>query len=324
VWKRALGAARTLWFDYGYLSTVLTGSCIDAERRPIPWYTYSAVEYLKQLDFSDSTVFEYGSGNSTLFWATRARRVVSVEDDEAWYRKLAPQLPANCELVLETDLRAYVDAITRYPHGFDVIVVDGAARGGTRLRCTRNAVPALRAGGMIVLDNSDWLPRSAALMREHGLIQVDMAGFTPIVARTQTTSLFLHRECRFPPRAARQPVHSPGAERKVWEHEPTLEAPVVEMDGELFCGVTRDESFEIGAPGGARRFRLIESRNSIAGPCAAIFDLDQQRVLISLTETTTDAPAPVDELVTATRMSWPRFCAFINSHDKKRYCLPHS
>jgi hypothetical protein len=180
----------------------------------------------------------------------------------------------------------------------------------------------LRVGGMIVLDNSDWLPQSAALMREHGLIQVDMAGFTPIVARTQTTSLFLHRECRFAPRASRQPVHSPGAARKLWEYEPTLEAPVVEMDGELFCGVSRDETFEIATPAGARRFRLIASRNSIAGPCAAILDIDQQRVLISLTETTTDAPTPVAELGSAMRMSWPEFCAFINSHSKKRYCLP--
>src|SRR5688572_10403591 len=49
--------------------------------QPIPWYTYPAIEFIRQLDFSQSTVFEYGSGNSTMFWAASAARVISVEED---------------------------------------------------------------------------------------------------------------------------------------------------------------------------------------------------------------------------------------------------
>src|SRR3954471_19133862 len=59
-WRPVVQATRTLWFDYGHLRTVLHRNCLDAAERPIPWYTYPAVEYLKQLDFSRARVFEYG------------------------------------------------------------------------------------------------------------------------------------------------------------------------------------------------------------------------------------------------------------------------
>jgi hypothetical protein len=321
-WGRSVDAARSLLFDYAHLKTALTESCIDANGQAIPWYTYPAIEYLKQLDFRGRTVFEYGSGNSTLFWAARAERVVSVEDDEAWYLKMRPQLPANCELLLETDLAAYVDTITRYRERFDIIVVDGAARGGTRLRCSRNAVTALKRGGMVILDNSDWLPESARLLRESGLIQVDLTGFAPISGRTQSTSVFLHRECRFEPSGERQPQPGPGAIGNIWEHLPSTEQPLIEFDGEVFGGVSRDETFQIHSPDGMRTFRLIVARASLCGPgCAAILDVDRQRVLISLTEPSRDAASVSSELARALRMSWTEFCRFIRQHDKKRYQL---
>ena len=188
VWKPSFDAACTLLFDYAHLASVRQRSCVDASNNPVPWYTYPAIDYLRQLDFSNCTVFEYGSGNSTLFWSSVARRVMSVEDDAKWYQVNMSRLPANCELILERDLEHYPNVIDRYPEPFDVIIVDGAARGRTRLKCAKRAIARLREGGMIILDNSDWLPESARVLRESGLIEVDMTGLAPISGHTQTTS----------------------------------------------------------------------------------------------------------------------------------------
>src|SRR5262245_31531933 len=86
--RSSFRAAKILWFSYGHLKSVRAGRSVDAAGRPIPWYTYPAIEYLRQLDLSEKTVFEYGSGNSTLFWAECAARVVTVEDDERWSERL--------------------------------------------------------------------------------------------------------------------------------------------------------------------------------------------------------------------------------------------
>jgi hypothetical protein len=83
-WLPSLKAARVLWRDYAHVQSVKSQRAVDADGNPLPWYTYPAIEYLRQLDFSDKTVFEYGSGMSTVFWAGKAKHVVSVEDDEQW------------------------------------------------------------------------------------------------------------------------------------------------------------------------------------------------------------------------------------------------
>lgn len=322
-WRPALQAARSLLFDYAHLRSVLTQSCIDKDGRPVPWYTYPAIEYVKQLDLRDARVFEYGAGNSTLFWARAAREVVSVDDDEVWFAKLQPTLPANCQLELETDLNRYSEVIHRHPGGFDVIVVDGAARGSTRLRCARNAVTHLRPGGMIILDNSDWLPESARTLRDADLIQVDMTGFVPIGGHTQTTSFFLHREFRWQPRGERQPLPGPGSLPNVWEHPRPTTPPLIEIGGETFGGVISNEPFTFATPEGPRRFSLLVAHESLNGRGAvALLDQDRQRVLLALTQSSETKIATVEaEFRSIIARDWDAFCEYVDNHDKKRYRL---
>ena len=62
--------------------------CIDKQGKAIPWYTYPAIEYLNSLEFKNRKVFEFGSGNSTLFWLAKNAQVTSVENNKIWVEKL--------------------------------------------------------------------------------------------------------------------------------------------------------------------------------------------------------------------------------------------
>jgi hypothetical protein len=194
-WAKAWRLFKIINFDYGYLRSVAVEKPLDADGDPYPWYTYPALEYLKQLDFSDKTIFEYGCGHSTLFWAARAAAVVSVEHNPQWYDLVRQRIPRNCTL-----------------------------------KCARAAVASLRAGGMIILDNADWLPESARHLRNAGLIQVDMTGFAPINDYTCTTSFFLHRAFAFDPLHDRQPVPGIGAHAYNWESGAAEERRAAERD----------------------------------------------------------------------------------------------
>jgi predicted O-methyltransferase YrrM len=155
-------------------------------------YTYPAIAYLSQLDFSERTVFEYGAGNSTLWWGARSKRVVSVESGHVWASKVSRQAEAlTIEILEAADKDEYVSALDGV---FDVIVVDGWPGA-----CAERAVTALAPGGLIVLDNADWYPGTCAMLRATELIQVDFSGFGPVNPYTWTTSLFLHRDFRARP-----------------------------------------------------------------------------------------------------------------------------
>jgi hypothetical protein len=206
-WRRLGRACGILAFDYGLLSSMVRQSSVSRSGDPLPWYTYSATEFLKQLDFTTRSVFEYGSGNSTLFWARRARRVVSVEHELDWYRQVKPFASSNVDLFHEGNPDRYVRAVHRFDEHYDVIVVDGQSR----LLCAREAVSRLKPGGIVILDNSDWFPNTSRVLRDANLLEVDFFGFGPLNDYTSATSVYFDRGSKFEPAGQRQPVPGIGS-----------------------------------------------------------------------------------------------------------------
>jgi precorrin-6B methylase 2 len=181
--------------------------CIDANNEPIAWYTYPAIEYIRQLDFTDKVVFEYGSGNSTLFWQKRCREVIAAEDNEEWYNRIKAKLPDDVKYNLLVDQNEYVNSINNYATQFDIIIIDGSHR----YQCAEAALENLKDDGIIILDNSDWYEKTSERLRAAGLIEVDMTGFGPINGYTWTTSFYFRRNVQLKPAHDRQPLHGIGS-----------------------------------------------------------------------------------------------------------------
>jgi hypothetical protein len=164
----------------------------DQNGHPIPWMTYSSVEYFSQLDLSQCRVFEYGSGNGSKYWASRCQKIVSVENDHEWHKFGSQDLAANQRLLFRSEPAAYVNAIGS--DEYDLIIVDGAYRHD----CAKRAVGNLSRRGVFVLDNSDWYPSICLLLAEQGLMQVDFAGPGPLNSYAWCTSLFFSRDFALP------------------------------------------------------------------------------------------------------------------------------
>jgi len=224
--KSSASACKILLHHQRYFASVRDGEFRDREENYLPWFTYPAIEAIKNWDLSDKRVFEYGSGFSTLFWASRAKEVVSVEHNRSWYEKIAGIAPPNVRLTLAPideienptektfkQFEAYAGAIDER---FQIIVIDGYARSRVRYQCARAALPHLDANGLIILDNSDWLPATAMFLRESDLIEADFSGLVPGTNHSQTTSFFFTRQFNFPS-AGRQPQTPVGGRPDNWE-----------------------------------------------------------------------------------------------------------
>ena len=59
---------------------------------PIPWFTYPAIEFFDSMVLEGKTVLEVGSGFSTLYWAQRGCRGVSLEIDPEWANSVSHTL----------------------------------------------------------------------------------------------------------------------------------------------------------------------------------------------------------------------------------------
>ena len=179
--------------NYGQYRSIKEWSCLDSSGKPIPWYTYPAIEYLNHLDFTKMNVFEYGSGNSTLWWAGKTKSVISIEDDENWYNKVssaAAFLPDKIRYLLEKNKENYINSMPG--NFFDIVIIDGKHRP----ECARYVLICYKNGGgvMLIFDNSDWYPKTINYLRENlNWFQVDFHGLGSINDYTWTTTIFINQ-----------------------------------------------------------------------------------------------------------------------------------
>lgn len=179
----------------GWLRSRLELSAIDADGNPIPCYTYPAIAFLARAVTPALRVFEFGTGNSTLWWAARVQSVTSVEHDKVWAEKLKPRLPPNVDyrwIAIEQD-GDYCRAAQSSGGAFDAIVVDGK----DRWRCTINSVGSLAAGGVIIWNNADDGVKYQPLfeeLRTLGFKRLPFIGHGPITPKTWETCILYRSE----------------------------------------------------------------------------------------------------------------------------------
>ncbi len=120
-----------------------------------PWWAESTVNLVREKisKISNLRVFEWGSGNSTLFWSKYATKVVAIEHDKEWYEKVKKRIPSNVDLrYIELKYDGdYCRAINDEDDCFDIICIDGR----DRTRCALNSLNKLSNKGIIIFDNSD-------------------------------------------------------------------------------------------------------------------------------------------------------------------------
>ena len=180
--------------EIGWFKSCEKGLPVDADGKPLPWYTYAAIKYLSMKVKSEMRIFEYGTGNSTLWWSERVSFVTSIEHDLPWFERMKGKVPANvdyryCELVYKG---RYCKIILEYENHFDIIIIDGR----DRVNCLRNSLRALKTKGIIILDNSDRdeYRDGYQFLLESGFKRLDFYGYGPMSLVGSCTSLFYRNE----------------------------------------------------------------------------------------------------------------------------------
>lgn len=176
--------------DDGWFESFNTKKSIDKNGNPIPWCTYPFIKFIEPRLKKDFTVFEYGSGNSTIWYAKKVKQIISVENDEAWFKVVSKLLPSNARLLfsrLEYD-GEYCRMVKKQNSRFDIIIVDGR----DRVNCVRQSIEYLSERGVLIFDNShlDNYSEGIKFLNENDFRSVDFWGLAPITGHNTCTSIF--------------------------------------------------------------------------------------------------------------------------------------
>ena len=80
----------------GYSLSMIEEKPLDCYGNPIPWMNYGVVDFLKDRLTKKMSLFEYGSGYSTIFFSKYCKDVLAIEHEQIWYEKMNTLIPDNC------------------------------------------------------------------------------------------------------------------------------------------------------------------------------------------------------------------------------------
>lgn len=145
--------------------------------RVLPWITDGATDFIDNFINErvkrglETRVFEFGSGNSTLYFLSRGCFVESVEHDFEWAEKIektANAFKCSEKLTLHKSERPYFQLYQ--DTGFDITLIDGR----DRVKCLEHVLKTLsNREQIIVFDNSERFDykyeEAISLIKKHNL-----------------------------------------------------------------------------------------------------------------------------------------------------------
>ena len=202
IWKIliALGIAGPLQLmlnggilEDGWFRSFNTKQSVDKNGNPIPWYSYSSIKFIKQRLKNSFDVFEFGSGNSTLWYAEKVKSITAVEHDKNWFENVSKRLPSNAEIIHRSldDNGEYAKEVLNNNIFFDIIVIDGRDRNN----CVKHSLSKLKNNGVIIFDNTqrEKYTLSIEFLISNGFKRIDFTGMLPIVSHNNTTTIFYRK-----------------------------------------------------------------------------------------------------------------------------------
>lgn len=178
----------------------------------VPWWTYDAIDEVDDwLSRRPHPIraFEWGSGASTIWLASRVNEITSVEHHPDFASIIGPRLAEHPNVTFRhipavasaaprigsrkpgsegLDFTDYVEAIGASEGRFDLIVIDGRAREA----CLTAATERLADDGIIVFDNSH-RKRYKVAISASPLDERAFAGLTPTLPYPDRTSILTRR-----------------------------------------------------------------------------------------------------------------------------------
>ncbi len=180
--------------DVGWINSFKSKSPVDKDNNPIPWLTYPFIDFLDPRLKNEMVIFEFGSGNSTLFYAGKVNTVVTVEHSLAWYEKLKIKVPGNVQLLYKklVENGEYSRFAANSKMKFDIIIIDGEDRSN----CVVNSLSALKEDGVMILDDSERLEYKDAIifLRQQSFKQIDFWGIAATLFLRKCTSVFYRKD----------------------------------------------------------------------------------------------------------------------------------
>lgn len=129
-----------------------------------PLLTYRFIEWFEEQDVKEKTLIEFGSGDSTIYFSNKFKKVITYEDDLNWLQRIKSFNLPNVEIrqfglsFYKQDSQSFKDA--------DFILIDNNPRANNlRLYVAEALIEKINYKNNLILDNGNWNPDAYFYLR---------------------------------------------------------------------------------------------------------------------------------------------------------------
>jgi len=131
------------------------------EKNYLPKLTIATIEFLEKIITPESLIFELGTGNSTIWFAKRAKRVVAFENEDSWCGQVRELLEKeklnNVRIYFNPDymVKIFSDIFSKGDIiQYDVVLLDGPRNSADRLIEVREVPLYIKPEGYLIVDDT--------------------------------------------------------------------------------------------------------------------------------------------------------------------------
>ena len=142
----------------GWFLSVKKKQAVNKNGKPIPWVTYPFIDFIDGRLNESMDVFEFGAGNSSLYFANRVKSVTSIEHHPDWFKDISTnkeyqldnlsmhlvEIPEELsklgyhKMAFTDNENDYVLSLRDSERKYDIVVVDGLFRNTCMKNCISN------------------------------------------------------------------------------------------------------------------------------------------------------------------------------------------
>ena len=152
----------------------------------IPQLTFDFIEWMEEQDTREKTFIEFGSGDSTIYFSSKFKKVITYEDEFEWIEKIKSRNLGNVDVNF-LDYNFY----KKEPDSFkntDFILIDNNPRNyNSRLYVAQVLMEKIDYQNILILDNGNWNGDCYFYLRTKYKSYQDFIGINPRGDRTVTT-----------------------------------------------------------------------------------------------------------------------------------------
>lgn len=194
--KRLILERSSYLYVSGWFESLKRGYPCKPNGKELPWMNYAVISFLENRLDKSMSLFEYGSGYSTIFYSGLVDNVIAIEHNPDWIEVIKDKLPTNAKVVFrEKKVNSeYSRAALMTDQKFDVIVIDGF----DRVNCMKQALPSLKEDGVLILDDSRRTSYNEGVnfVKSQGYKSLDFEGMKPTgIGLDKTTIFYREKNC---------------------------------------------------------------------------------------------------------------------------------